>query len=61
MVKKTKKQKESIKMLLKTFFDVLFNKILIRHRMKKKLSKLQKTRTSLQNFLCLFLMIKDTH
>ena len=61
MVKKTKKQKESIKMLLKTFFDVLFNKILIRHRMKKNLSKLQKTRTSLQNFLCLFLMIKDTH
>ena len=61
MVKKTKKQKESIKMLLKTFFDVLFNKILIRHRMKKNLSKLQKTRTSLQNSLCLFLMIKDTH
>ena len=48
-------------MLLKTFFDVLFNKILIRHRMKKNLSKLQKTRTSLQNFLSLFLMIKDTH
>ena len=61
MVKKTKKQKESMKMLLKTFFDVLFNKILIRHRMKKNLSKLQKTRTSLQNFLSLFLMIKDTH
>ena len=57
----------SIKMLLKSqdikeFFDVLFNKKLIRHGMKRIQSKLLELEPMmLLKFLCVLLMIKDTY
>ena len=49
MAEEIKKQNESIKILLKTrhkeFVDVLFNKKMIRHKMKRIQSKLHKIGT----------------
>ena len=47
---------------IKEFFDVLFNKKMIRHGMKRIQSKLLELEPMmLLKFLCVLLMIKDTY